>query len=60
MLPALEKCLDNVQYLATIFTEKKDHLKYKYGKYCMNHPKVGYILNEFDSYFSVRCFFKRN
>ena len=54
ILPAFEKCLDDVKSLETVFTEKKDHLKVRYGKYCMNHPKVGYILNEFDVYFNVR------
>jgi len=54
ILPAFEKCLDDVKYLETVFKEKKDHLKVKYGRYCMNHPKVGFILNEFDIYFNVR------
>jgi hypothetical protein len=54
ILPAFEKCLDDVKRLETVFAEKKDHLKVRYGKYCMNHPKVGYILNEFDVYFNVR------
>ena len=54
ILPAFEKCLDDVKRLETVFAEKKDHLKVRYGKYCMNHPKVGYILNDFDVYFNVR------
>ena len=58
ILPAFEKCLDDVKRLETVFTEKKDHLKVRYGKYCMNHPKVGYILNDFDVYFNVRDFKK--
>ena len=53
MLPSFEKCLDDPKYLATIFRTKKDHLKVKYGKYCMNYPKVGYIMNEFEEYFNV-------
>ena len=53
VLPSLEKCIHNVWNLKIFFRGEKDKIIQLYGKYCMNYPKVGYIMNEFEEYFNV-------
>ena len=53
MLPELEKSLDTIKVISTLFTKRKDDMKVKYGKFCINQPKAEFILTEFDAFFNV-------
>lgn len=53
ILPELEKCLDDLPNLSKLFVKRKDDMKEKYGKFCINKPKSEYIINEYDAYFNV-------
>jgi hypothetical protein len=58
MLPALEKALDedDISVIAKLFTYRKELLKEKYGKFCINKPKSEFIVSQFEVYFNVRYF----
>ena len=54
MLPELEKCVDNPSVLRSLFESKRDLLKKKYGRFCLNKPKSEYIISQHnDKYFAV-------
>ena len=56
MLPELEKSLgslDTIKVLSILFTKRKDDMKVKYGKFCINQPKAEFIMSEYEEFFSV-------
>ena len=57
MLPELEKSLDDIKVIANLFTRRKDDMKVKYGKFCINQPKAEFIMTEFEAFFNVSYLF---
>ena len=53
ILPELEKSLDDTDVITKLFKRRKDDMKVKYGKFCINQPKAEFILTEFDAFFNV-------
>ncbi|TRY61773.1 hypothetical protein TCAL_08466 [Tigriopus californicus] len=54
ILPEIEKCVDDPGRLAYLFESKRDIMKMKYGRYCLNKPKSEYIITQHnDKYFAV-------
>ena len=53
-MPEIEKCVDDPSVLCSLFEAKRDLLKKKYGRYCLNKPKSEYIISQHnDKYFAV-------
>ena len=52
-MPELEKSLDDTDVITKLFKRRKDDMKVKYGKFCINQPKAEFILTEFDAFFNV-------
>jgi len=53
-LPEIEKCVEDPSHLQHLFQSKKDLLKKKYGRFCLNKPKSEYIISQHnDKYFAV-------
>ena len=53
VLPELEKSLDDAKIIGNLFIRRKDDLKVKYGKFCINQPKAEFIITEFEAFFNV-------
>ena len=55
MLPEIEKAQEDPKRLKRLFKNKKDFMKTKYGRYCLNKPKSEFIISQHnDKYFAVR------
>ena len=52
--PALCRSVDDPRSLRTLFESKRDLLKQKYGRFCINKPKSEFIITQHkDKYFAV-------
>jgi hypothetical protein len=49
----MEKVSCDVNLLLDIFASRRDSLKTKYGRFCLNKPKSEYIISEHSDYFTV-------
>ena len=53
MLPELEKSLDDINVIANLFIRRKEDMKVKYGKFCINQPKAEFVMAQFEEFFNV-------
>ncbi len=56
MLPEIERAVEQVdpRMLRELFESRKDFMKRKYGRFCLNKPKSEYIISQHnDKYFAV-------
>ncbi len=61
VLPEIERCVEDPSVLRRLFENKRDLLKKKYGRFCLNKPKSEYIISQHnDKYFAVSAFFKED
>ena len=56
VLPEMEKASGDVGLLFKVFESRRDTLKTKYGRFCLNKPKSEYIIQEHIDYFTVSFF----
>lgn len=61
ILPELRKIktVEDVHHLQDVFRKRKDTMKEKYGKFCINLSMAQYIFNEFQHYLNVSFFIFR-
>jgi hypothetical protein len=52
----MEKTSTDLKVLQELFSTRRDSLKTKYGRFCLNKPKSEYIITEQAEYFTVRRF----
>ena len=55
-LPELEQSIGDPSLLRKLFENRKDSLKHKYGRFCINKPKSEHIITEHRKYFIVIIF----
>ncbi len=53
VLPELEKATEDVTVLLKLFQKRKNDLKEKYGRFCINKPKSEYIISQYEDFFNV-------
>ncbi len=56
----MEKASSDITILVDLFSTRRDSLKTKYGRFCLNKPKSEYIISEHSEYFTVSYTFYSN
>jgi hypothetical protein len=51
ILPEIERSVGNASVLSALFSGRRDSLKSKYGRFCLNKPKSEYVITEQSEYF---------